>query len=285
MDEQETLHTVWGSLENSSSNSSRSATITTIDRNHGGGVEFQDSDSSGQDSNSSRRDRRREGREATRSKIQSKVQSRINYVHPVTIVGGAQHSGDGHGAAAHGADGAGLGSASGTGTTEVGEEEEDVLPELSEEEETLLGRILSEAALWSEGSHKHISGQCTPCRFIFYTDGCRNGIDCQHCHMPHTNGSKNKVSMLKRRHCKACLQALQDALRDQPDTLERLGRCLATRSLYTLSLVMGLRDDNLQADGDMPAGQPASSASGATSARTPSQPPKPGKPKKHIVSL
>lgn len=35
---------------------------------------------------------------------------------------------------------------------------------------------------WSQGSKLHASGQCRPCAWFWKPDGCKNGVECCHCH-------------------------------------------------------------------------------------------------------
>lgn len=53
------------------------------------------------------------------------------------------------------------------------------------------------------GSLKHGNGECKPCGFFFSLSGCRNGAECEHCHLcprkPRTHRKRGKGAKSEKR--------------------------------------------------------------------------------------
>jgi len=76
---------------------------------------------------------------------------------------------------------------------------------------------LDQMALPSKGSALHRWGSCKPCAFIFQ-DGCKNGYDCQFCHLcqPGEKKRRKKERLAVRRERRETAEA--DGSEDHPLT-------------------------------------------------------------------
>merc|ERR1712232_1320668 len=87
----------------------------------------------------------------------------------------------------------------------------------------------------SKGTELHALGTCRPCFFCSKKEGprahCRNGVDCNYCHMPHDISEplrpcKNKRARAKRlakQLAKGCTDAQE--LEEAANMLESSSRC------------------------------------------------------------
>lgn len=76
----------------------------------------------------------------------------------------------------------------------------------------------------SVGSRRHAEGTCTPCVFehakvTMAGLGCRNGKDCDFCHLSHTRKSKTRPCKGKRDRYKKLLTRIESMINANPDTV------------------------------------------------------------------
>lgn len=54
---------------------------------------------------------------------------------------------------------------------------------------------------WSKGSEAHDEGSCRPCHYVHTSGGCKSGVDCAFCHIPHPKkGNQSRPCKSKRKH-------------------------------------------------------------------------------------
>jgi hypothetical protein len=93
---------------------------------------------------------------------------------------------------------------------------------------------------WSVGSQGHANGLCKPCHYVHSTKGCKSGLNCAFCHLPHINCSNqtgNRPSKDKRTKCKALLDSLHTSYGGRLEEASDLLQEVASQSLYMQSIM------------------------------------------------
>mmetsp|Transcript_51162 Transcript_51162/g.121595 ORF Transcript_51162/g.121595 Transcript_51162/m.121595 type:complete len:386 (-) Transcript_51162:186-1343(-) len=78
---------------------------------------------------------------------------------------------------------------------------------------TFAAPVLGSAALPSEGSALHYTGDCRPCAWVWKASGCKNGSACRHCHLcppGEVKARKKSKLAIKALHKEAELQQLRE---------------------------------------------------------------------------
>eukprot|EP00929_Paragymnodinium_shiwhaense_P112887 TRINITY_DN8114_c0_g1_i2.p1 TRINITY_DN8114_c0_g1~~TRINITY_DN8114_c0_g1_i2.p1 ORF type:complete len:263 (+),score=26.01 TRINITY_DN8114_c0_g1_i2:90-791(+) len=75
---------------------------------------------------------------------------------------------------------------------------------------------------YSVGTELHASGRCSPCIFVGTARGCRNGRDCDHCHMPHVRPKVSRPCKAKRERMNKFLNAMEQRIADDPHVVDQL---------------------------------------------------------------
>eukprot|EP00928_Gymnodinium_smaydae_P024435 TRINITY_DN19770_c1_g1_i2.p1 TRINITY_DN19770_c1_g1~~TRINITY_DN19770_c1_g1_i2.p1 ORF type:complete len:216 (+),score=29.88 TRINITY_DN19770_c1_g1_i2:48-695(+) len=68
----------------------------------------------------------------------------------------------------------------------------------------------------SVGSQLHDRGECAPCLYNTFANGCKKGYDCDFCHMPHARRSRPRPGKSARQKCKD-VASMIDAFNPDPE--------------------------------------------------------------------
>lgn len=104
----------------------------------------------------------------------------------------------------------------------------------------ILQDMLTRQNLWSMGSSGHRERKCKPCHYVHATQGCKNGLQCEFCHLPHTesrSGKPSKLCMSKRLHCKQVALAIEDLFTSHPDVYKEASALLSSESTYLANIL------------------------------------------------
>ncbi|CAK0867611.1 unnamed protein product [Prorocentrum cordatum] len=119
------------------------------------------------------------------------------------------------------------GSGTGARSESGGEDGEDEDQEVAEE-------VLMKA---SKGSAQHFAGICRPCLYMNTQVGCRNGVDCNFCHVPHKRKRRARPSKATRMQCKQLVAMLDSAYGDDDSQVVQAAETLAADSAYMRSIL------------------------------------------------
>jgi len=119
------------------------------------------------------------------------------------------------------------GSGTGARSESGGEDGEDEDQEVAEE-------VLMKA---SKGSAQHFAGICRPCLYMNTQVGCRNGVDCKFCHVPHKRKRRARPSKATRMQCKQLVAMLDSAYGDDDSQVVQAAETLAADSAYMRSIL------------------------------------------------
>jgi len=117
---------------------------------------------------------------------------------------------------------------------------------------------------WSKGSELHTSGRCIPCVLLGSKNGCPNGRDCAHCHIPHPGKNNARPNATKREHMSKFCRLMRGITKnDGRELLQVRVRKLASENRRFKEL--------LQENADLIFATSMSGASGARSSQSPVQ--------------
>jgi len=107
----------------------------------------------------------------------------------------------------------------------------------------MIEKVLTRHQLWSMGSATHREQRCKPCNYVRAPKGCKNGLQCEFCHLPHTESrhlpfvKAKKLSMSQRLHCKQIAIALEEIYLTSPEVYQDVALYLSTESTYLRNIV------------------------------------------------
>lgn len=104
----------------------------------------------------------------------------------------------------------------------------------------MIEKVLTRHQLWSMGSATHREQRCKPCNYVRAPKGCKNGLQCEFCHLPHTEShivKAKKLSMSQRLHCKQIAIALEEIYTTSPEVYQDVALYLSTDSAYLRNIV------------------------------------------------
>jgi len=123
--------------------------------------------------------------------------------------------------------------------------------------------------MWSVGSEGHVNGSCKPCNYVHSPKGCKSGLYCKFCHMPHvpcSSHSGNRPSKKKREFCKQLVGSLESLYGNRLDNASNLLKHVASQSVYMQKIVANF-DKSKPEQGQRPAAQDAQPVMCQNSAR------------------
>lgn len=122
-----------------------------------------------------------------------------------------------------------------------------------EEQEDALGE--EDLVQPSKGSAQHYAGTCRPCLYMNTQVGCRNGADCNFCHVPHKRKRRARPSKATRMQCKQLVAMLDSVYGEDDAQVTQAAENLAADSAYMRSILAAKgRQSSSQGHEEAPAG-------------------------------